>query len=101
MEEKPSKGKVAGMAAVVVTVSALMAWALIAAFQADQSRFDAASEDTYNENYEPPLEPEAGAFPEDGIKEEQPAKTVQPVNPAAPAAQKKTEQRGKAEPAKP
>ena len=96
MEAKPSKGKIAGLAAVVAAVSALMAWALVSAFNADQSRFGGLNEDAYNDDYEPPLEPEAVA-PESDVNEGEPAVK----KPEAPSAAMKAEPAAKTEPAKP
>ncbi len=99
MDEKPGKGKIAGMALAVVLASGLMAWALISAFQADQARFD-GYDDTYGADYEPPLDSEADLPATDLAAEEaDPAKPGDAAKTPAQPAQKKQET--KAAPAKP
>ena len=69
--------------------------AVIAAFKADQSQFGAADDSAaYDDNYEPPVEPEAEA-PADGAAGLKNGEKKASRDQAAPAAAKK------AEPAKP
>ncbi len=85
MESKPSKAKIAGMAAAVVVVSGLMAWALISAFQADQSRYDSGFEDTYGADLDPALNEEGADFEADLEQPVSPA-AVKPAKPSAASA---------------
>ena len=98
--EVNEKGRIAGLAVVVAAVSALMAWALISAFNADQSRYGDLSGDNYSDDLEPPLEQDVES-PGAGLKDEEAAVKTPAVKPASPAAANKADQGKKAEPAKP
>ena len=101
MNGRKSNPKVLTLASVIVVASGLLAWALVALFQADNARWEGetAGEDFYQEETPPEeLEPEAEtspAAPAAPVEQAAPAQTPAAPTPPAPAVQ------GKAKPAAP